>query len=140
VPLTWRADLAQEEAETGDEVPEEEEDAAVPKEAVVVTVPADFTLQESCQALVDELASVIYRCGPLGNHSFMHQVFGDSLQAARACASSNHFALLLQPSSPVWHALHGSLQCSLKAVKHWLRCSGALSCVQAWLLWCIVMC
>ena len=60
--LTWRMDLdAQEAAETGDEVPEEDEVAGMPKEAVVVTVPSDFTLEESCQALLDELASIIYR-------------------------------------------------------------------------------
>lgn len=39
----------------------EEDEVVVPKEAVVVTVPADFTLEESCQNLVTELASVIYR-------------------------------------------------------------------------------
>ena len=54
--------VPQDEAENGDEVPEEDE-VVVPKEAVVVTVPADFTLEESCQALVTDLASVIYRWG-----------------------------------------------------------------------------
>ncbi len=52
----------QEEAETGDEIPEEDE-VVGPKEAVVVTVPADFTLEESCEELINELASVIYRSG-----------------------------------------------------------------------------
>ena len=56
----------QEAAETGDEVPEEDEVAGVPKEAVVVTVPSDFALEESCQALLDELASIIYRCAATG--------------------------------------------------------------------------
>ena len=41
----------------------EEDEVVVPKEAVVVTVPADFTLEESCQALVTELAATIYRWG-----------------------------------------------------------------------------
>ena len=43
----------------------EEDEVVVPKEAVVVTVPADFTLEESCQALVTELAATIYRWGLL---------------------------------------------------------------------------
>jgi len=50
----------QEEAETGDEIPEED-DVVGPKEAVVVTVPADFTLSESCQELMNVLATVIYK-------------------------------------------------------------------------------
>jgi hypothetical protein len=35
---------------------------AAPKETVVVTVPADFTLEESCSALMTELANAIYKC------------------------------------------------------------------------------
>lgn len=50
----------QEEAETGDEIPEDDE-VVGPKEAVVVTVPADFTLEESCEDLMLQLANLIYR-------------------------------------------------------------------------------
>ncbi len=52
--------MLKEEAETGDEIPEEDE-VVGPKEAMVVTVPADFTLEESCQELMTELANLIYR-------------------------------------------------------------------------------
>ena len=51
----------QEEADTGDEIPDEDEEVVVSKENVVVTVPADFTLSESCQELMNQLAATIYR-------------------------------------------------------------------------------
>ncbi len=51
----------QEEAENGDEIPDEEEEVTISKEQVVVTVPADFTLSESCQELMDQLAATIYK-------------------------------------------------------------------------------
>ena len=54
--------LLQEEAENGDEIPDEEEEVAISKEAVVVTVPADFTLSESCMELMNQLAATIYKC------------------------------------------------------------------------------
>ncbi len=50
----------QDEAENGDEIPEEDE-VVVSKDSVVVTVPADFSLGESCQELMDQLAVVIYK-------------------------------------------------------------------------------
>ena len=37
---------------------------AISKEAVVVTVPADFTLSESCMELMNQLAVTIYKCAP----------------------------------------------------------------------------
>lgn len=52
--------LVQDEAENGDEIPEEDE-VVVSKDSVIVTVPADFSLGESCQELMDQLAVVIYR-------------------------------------------------------------------------------
>ena len=51
----------QEEAENGDEIPDEEEEVVISKEQVVVTVPADFTLSESCQELMNQLAATIYK-------------------------------------------------------------------------------
>ena len=51
----------QEEADTGDEIPDEDEEGVVSKENVIVTVPADFTLSESCQELMNQLAATIYR-------------------------------------------------------------------------------
>lgn len=54
----------QEEAENGDDIPEEDE-VVVSKDAVVVTVPADFTLEESCQELMDRLSIVIFKCALL---------------------------------------------------------------------------
>ena len=54
----------QEEADTGDEIPDEDEEVVVSKENVVVTVPADFTLSESCQELMNQLAATIYRWSP----------------------------------------------------------------------------
>lgn len=33
----------------------------VSKDTVVVTVPADFTLGESCQELMDQLSVIIYK-------------------------------------------------------------------------------
>lgn len=51
----------QEEAENGDEIPDEEEEQVISKENVVVTVPADFTLSESCMELMNQLAATIYK-------------------------------------------------------------------------------
>lgn len=39
----------QEDAKNRNEIPDEEEETVVSKEAVVVIMPADFTLSESCQ-------------------------------------------------------------------------------------------
>ncbi|CAL8466376.1 g5912 [Coccomyxa elongata] len=56
------ANVVQDEAENGDEIPEEDE-VVVSKDSVIVTVPADFSLEESCQELMDQLAVVIYKHG-----------------------------------------------------------------------------
>lgn len=42
---------------------------AISKEAVVVTVPADFTLSESCMELMNQLAVTIYKCATDLAHS-----------------------------------------------------------------------
>ncbi|BDA51264.1 Eukaryotic translation initiation factor 3 subunit C [Coccomyxa sp. Obi] len=56
------ANVVQDEAENGDEIPEEDE-VVVSKDSVIVTVPADFSLGESCQELMDQLSIVIYKHG-----------------------------------------------------------------------------
>ena len=43
----------------------------VSKDAVVVTVPADFTLAESCSELMEQLAIVIYKCAPCSYHPLL---------------------------------------------------------------------
>lgn len=74
--------LAQDEAENGDEIPEEDE-VVVSKDSVIVTVPADFSLEESCQELMDQLALVIYKYA-LGILPFF-SVFADVLLRYKSC-------------------------------------------------------
>ena len=77
----------QEEADTGDEIPDEDEEVVVSKENVVVTVPADFTLSESCQELMNQLAATIYRWGPRSQTSTVSAAWGGNQASVTRCIS-----------------------------------------------------
>ena len=92
----------QEEADTGDEIPDEDEEVVVSKENVVVTVPADFTLSESCQELMNQLAATIYRWGPRSQTSTVSAAWGGHQASvtrciSRACVSVIGYALSWAP-------------------------------------------
>ena len=94
----------QEEADTGDEIPDEDEEVVVSKENVVVTVPADFTLSESCQELMNQLAATIYRWGSRSQTSTASAAWGGNQASvtrciSRACVSVIGYVLSWAPAA-----------------------------------------